>query len=217
MRKALPIFTAFAAGLLVGIRWTTPVAEDREAAGDARSGTVLCRSTGGDSASGAEEPSAQCGEPSQVGDEAVVPPPTVEVIADGSPAPEMSAAHAVRQKRRRAAREAKDRERQDFLLSLNLDLLTDSQRKVHALYVEANETCVVLRKEISALRAAGKEVPADLQSRLADAESVLHADREAEQHALREAAARVAGLDEQVIRRLLDDIRSIDRIVGTER
>ena len=129
----------------------------------------------------------------------------------------MSAAHAVRQKRRRAAREAKDRERQDFLLSLNLDLLTDSQRKVHALYVEANETCVVLRKEISALRAAGKEVPADLQSRLADAELVLHADREAEQHALREAAARVAGLDEQVIRRLLDDIRSIDRIVGTER
>ena len=110
----------------------------------------------------------------------------------------------------RAARKAAADNRQDFLSSLNLDLLTEEQRRVHALYVEANETRNALRKEISALRREGKEIPADLQVRLADAESVLCADREREQGALREAAARAAGLDESAVRQLTKDLMLID-------
>ena len=145
--------------------------------------------------------------------EAAVPPPTVETIVDSSPAPEteVMAAHAARQARRRAAREAKENERQDFLSSLNLDLLTAEQRKVHELYVEANKTRNTLRREISSLRREGKEVPAELQSRLADAESVLRADRETERRILDEAAARAVGLDESAIRKLLEDMQSINQ------
>ena len=126
-------------------------------------------------------------------EEAAVPPPTVETIADSSPAPE-----------------PEENERRDFLSSLNLDLLTAEQRKVHALYVEANETRNALRREISALRREDKEVPAELLSRFADAESVLRADREREQTALREAAARAVGLDETAVRRLMEDLESIE-------
>lgn len=145
-------------------------------------------------------------------EEVAVPPPTVEAVIDNSPAPEpeVLAAHAARQARRRAAREAKERERRDFLSALNPDLLTAEQRKTHALYVEANETRTAVRKEISALRATGKEVPVELQARLADAESVLCADREAELRALREAAARAVGLDEAAVRQLMEDLTSIE-------
>lgn len=148
-----------------------------------------------------------------------VPEPTVKVVVDNSPAPEpeILAAHAARRARRRAAREAKEKSRQDFLSNLNLDLLTAEQRKVHELYVEANATSMSLRKEISALRATGEDVPAELQSRLADAESVLRADRDAELRALREAAARATGLDETAIRQLMDDLQSIEGVFGSAR
>ena len=56
-----------------------------------------------------------------------------------------------------------------------------------------------------------EEVSAELQSRLADAESVLRADREREQGALREAAARATGLDEPAVRQLMTDLMSIDK------
>ena len=113
--------------------------------------------------------------------------------------------------KRQAAREAKERERNDFLSTLNLDLLTDEQRKAHELYVKANATRAAVRKEISVLRAAGKEVPADLQARLSDAESVLRVNRDTERRALREAAARAAGLEESAVRQLLEDLLSIER------
>lgn len=160
------------------------------------------------------EVASQLGEPSQAGDGVgVEPPPTVEVMVDDSPEPatEITAAHAARQVRRQEARETRENSRRDFLSDLNLDLLTAEQRKVHALYVEANETRSALLKEIAALRKEGGEVPAEMQSRLADAESVLRADREREQDALREAAARAAGLDESAVRQLMKDLAAIEK------
>jgi len=112
--------------------------------------------------------------------------------------------------RRQAAREAKLKERKDFLSELNLDLLDDGQRKTHALFLEALQVQESVGKEIADLRAVGREVPPGLQSRLADAQSVLRADCEAERRALREAAARAAGLDEKTVRQLTDDLLSID-------
>ena len=112
----------------------------------------------------------------------------------------------MRRVRRQVAREAAERRRQDFLSSLNLELLTAEQRERHLLYLEARKTCDAARKEVSDLRAAGKEVPEILQTRLADAEAVLRADREGELRILREAAARAAGLDEKAIPQLMEDL-----------
>jgi len=137
----------------------------------------------------------------------------VEVVTDTSPAPspEISAAHAARRAGRQAAREARSEERWDFLSSLNLDLLTAEQRARHALYLEAIEAYDAARKEIAALRADGKDVPAALQSRLTDAQSVLRADHDAELRALKEAAARARGLDEASVRLMLEDLAAIER------
>ena len=200
MKKAFPVAVAFAVGLSAGFWWTKPAAEVCELTNSAESEDIQNRVDGDESSAGEEK------------EEVAVPPPTVEAVIDNSPAsePEILAAHAARQARRRAAREAKERERRDFLSALNPDLLTAEQRKTHALYVEANETRTAVRKEISALRAAGKEVPVELQARLADAESVLCADREAELRALREAAARAVGLDEAAVRQLMEDLTSIE-------
>jgi len=139
----------------------------------------------------------------------------VEVMTDNSPAPspEISAEHAARQARRAAARAAQEETRWDFLSTLNLDLLTDSQRKTHEMFLEAQKVRDEAAAEIRRLRAAGEEVPADLQSRLADAQSVLRADHEAEYRILREAAARAAGLDETAVRQLMEDLRSIDGVL----
>lgn len=200
MKKVLPLFIAFAIGLSAGFWWTKPAAEVCELTNSAESEDIQNRADGDESSAGEEK------------EEVVVPPSTVEVDVDNSPAsePEILAAHAARQARRRTAREAKERERRDFFSTLNPDLLTAEQRKTHALFVEANETCTAVRKEISALRVASKEVPAELQARLADAESVLCADREAELRALREAAARAAGLDEAAVRQLMEDLTAIE-------
>lgn len=200
MKKAFPVAVAFAVGLATGVWWTKPAAEVCKLANSAESEDIQNRADADEFSAGEEK------------EEIVVPPSTVEVDVDNSPAsePEILAAHAARQARRRAAREAKERERGDFLSALNSDLLTAEQRKTHALYVEASETCTAVRKEISALRASGKAVPVELQSRLADAESVLRTDREAELRALREAAARAAGLDEAALRQLMEDLTSIE-------
>ena len=212
MKKALPIVLAFAVGLAVGVLWTKSAAK----IGESSNAVELAETQGLEGKD--EVPACDAGEtcPSEdppPEEEAAVPPPTVETIVDNSPPPEpeVLAAHAARQARRRAAREAAENERHDFLSSLNLDLLTAEQRKVHELYVEANKTRNTLRREISALRREGKEVPAELLSRLADAESVLRADREREQGALREAAARATGLDEPAVRQLMTDLMSIDQ------
>lgn len=204
---------AFGLGLTIGVCWpkSAPVADSGDADVVEAEGELAEQ---GDETSSSQDDvvAPEVTKPSVPEDESV-PPPTVEVIADASPSPspEILSAHAARQARRRAAREAKEKERQDFLATLNLDLLTVEQRKMHELYVEANATRATLRKEISALRAAGEEVPADLQSRLADAESVLRADRNAELRALREAAARAAGLDGKALRQLMDDLASIEK------
>ena len=213
MKKALPIVLAFAVGLAVGVLWTKSAAK----IGESPNAVELAETQ--DLEGKDEVPAGDAGEtcPSEdppQEEEAAVPPSTVETIVDNSPPPEpeVLAAHAARQARRRAAREAAENERHDFLLSLNLDLLTAEQRKVHELYVEANKTRNTLRREISALRRKGKEVPAELLSRLADAESVLRADRDREQDALREAAARATGLDEAAVRRLMEDLKSIEKM-----
>lgn len=213
MKKALPIVLAFVVGLAVGVLWTKSAAKIGESPNAVEAAEAQNREVKDDASSG------DAGEPCPFedpppGKEAVVPPPAVETMVDSSPVsePEVLAAHAARQARRRAAREAAENERRDFLSSLNLNLLTAEQRKVHALYVEANETRNALRKEISALRREGKAVPTELQSRLSDAESVLRADREREQGALREAAARATGLDEQAVRQLMTDLMSIDKV-----
>lgn len=215
MKTVFSMGLAFVVGLVGGVLWTKSATEPL--GGSINKGKSPCQQvSGGDlircgvdavSTDERREDSARAEE------EDSVPPPTVETIVDSSPAPEpeIAAAHAARQARRRAAREAAENERQDFLSSLNLDLLTAEQRKVHALYVEANETRNALRREISALRREGKEVSAELQSRLADAESVLRADREREHGALREAAARATGLDEPAVRQLMKDLMSIDK------
>jgi len=170
------------------------------------------------------ETSRQRGEACQSEDprqpEELVPPATVEVVyADDSsePSPEISAAHAARRARRQAAREAREKNRQDFLSNLNPDLLTSEQRSRHELYLEATKTRDAARKEIVALRTEGKPAPEELQSRLADAESVLRTDRDAEHRALRGAAARAAGLDETAVRQLMDDLGSIDGVFGQKR
>ena len=215
MEKALPIVVAFVVGLAVGVWWMRSASKPTGVSADEgqpsrlqASGVDLTRH-GGDVVSADERGEGSASQE----EETVVPPPTVETIVDNSPPPEpeVLAAHAARQARRRAAREAAENERHDFLSSLNLDLLTAEQRKVHELYVEANKTRNTLRREISALRREGKEVPAELLSRLADAESVLRADREREQGALREAAARATGLDEPAVRQLMTDLMSIDQ------
>ena len=209
--KTLKLLVAALVGLVFGVLWTRSAAKIGESPNAVEAAGTQTRETKDDVSSG------DAGEPCLSEDllqekEAAVPPPTVETIVDSSPPPEaeVMAAHAARQARRRAAREAKENERRDFLSSLNLDLLTAEQRKVHELYVEANKTRNTLRREISSLRREGKEVPAELQSRLADAESVLRADREREQTALREAAARAVGLDETAVRRLMEDLESIE-------
>ena len=211
MKKAFSLLVAFAVGLAVGVWWPKPAAEVNELPNIAESEVILERASDG-KGSVDEEKEAWQPEVRSEDEKVGVPPPTVETIVDSSPAPEpeVLAAHAVRQARRRAAREAKETERREFLSALNLDLLTVEQRKTHALYVKANETRAAARKAISALRAAGKEVPAELQTQLADAESVLRADREAELCALREAAARAAGLDEAAVRQLMSDLSSIE-------
>ena len=209
--KTLKLLVAALVGLAFGVLWTKSAAKIGESPNAVEAAEAQNREVKDDASSG------DAGEPCPFedpppGKEAVVPPPTVETMVDSSPVsePEVLAAHAARQARRRAAREAAENERQDFLSSLNLDLLTAEQRKVHALYVEANKTRNSLRKEISALRREGKAVPAELQSRLSDAESVLRADREREQGALREAAVRATGLDEMAARRLMEDLESIE-------
>ena len=213
VKKALPIALALVVGLAVGFWLATGSGKEgsspRPQGGEAIAGG---RGKSAASAKGRAPASMFKGASQEEDDGDDVPPPTVEVMVDDSPEPaaEITAAHAARQALRQAAREAKESERQDFLSSLNLDLLTEEQRRVHALYVEANETRNALRKEISALRREGKEIPADLQVRLADAESVLCADREREQGALREAAARAAGLDESAVRQLTKDLMLID-------
>lgn len=210
--KTLKLLVAALVGLAVGVLWTKSAAKIGESPNAVEAAEAQDREVEDDASSGdAGEPCPPEDPPQE--EETAVPPPTVETIADSSPAPEpeVLAAHAARQARRRAAREAAENERRDFLSSLNLDLLTAEQRKVHALYVEANETRNALRREISALRREGKEVSAELQSRLADAESVLRAEREREQGALREAAARATGLDEPAVRQLMTDLMSIDK------
>ena len=209
MKKAFSLLVSFAVGLAVGVWWPKPAAEVGESPNAAESEEIQNRA---DEASSGEEQEVRQSEVQSQEEEVAVPSPTVEAVVDSSPAsePETLAAHAVRQARRRAAREAKENERHEFLSALNLDLLTVEQRKTHALYVKATETRAAARKAISALRAAGKEVPAELQSQLADAESVLRADREAELCALREAAARAAGLDEAAVRQLMSDLSSIE-------
>ena len=211
MKKAFSLLVAFAVGLAVGVWWPKPVSEVAASQNAAESEGVRGR-VDADKGSSDEGEESRQSEVQSEDEKVVVPPPTVETIVDSSPAPEpeVLAAHAVRQARRRAAREAKEAERHEFLSALNLDLLTVEQRKTHALYVKANEIRAAARKAISALRAAGKEVPAELQTQLADAESVLRADREAELCALREAAARAAGLDEAAVRQLMSDLSSIE-------
>ena len=211
MKKTLLMIALFAAGLAVGVWWARPVAEGGESPNAEEPAETQSRADEAESSSGEEGEDCQS-EVRPQEEEVVVPPPTVEVIVDNSPEPEpeVLAAHVARQKRRRAAREADEKRRHDFLSTLNLDLLTDEQRKRHLLFVEANETRNAVRKEISALRAAGKEVSAELQRRLADAESVLRTEREAEQRALRETAARAAGLDEAAVRQLMSDLLSIE-------
>jgi len=185
-RSALIVLVAFAAGVGVGVfvDEMVPIASEevRDSASDAVETTVS---------------------------EAVV-----EVMTDNSPVPsqEISAAHAARQARRAAARAAKEGSRRDFLSSLNFDLLTDSQRKTHELFVEAQKVRDEVAAEVRRLRAAGEDVPTELQSRLAAAQSVLRAGRDAECRALREAAARAAGLDENGVRQLLDDLNSIEAV-----
>ena len=217
MKKAFPIVVSFAVGLAAGVWWTKLVpgrGEDTASAvpcADVEGGRLDAKSSPRQDKGGFVQ--SECGkDTASTEEEVAAPPPTVEVVVDDSPAsePEMISAHAARQVRRRLAREAKERERHDFLSVLNPDLLTAEQRRTHALYIEANETRTAARKEISSLRAAGKEVPAKLQTQLADAESVLRSDREAEQRLLREAAARAAGLDEPEVRRLLEDLQAID-------
>ena len=214
MKKALPVVLAFAVGLAVGVLWTKSAAKSPSGSVEGGKSTRQQASGMDSTRRGKDVVSAdERGESSAPTDEeAAVPPPTVETIVDSStaPEPEVLAAHAVRQARRRAAHEAAENERHDFLSSLNLDLLTAEQRKVHALYVEANKTRDALRKKIFSLRRDGKEVPMELQSRLADAESVLCADRERERGALREAAVRAAGLDEAAVRRLVEDLELIE-------
>ena len=203
---------AFALGAGVGVWW----------AGGHPEGSADTLSPAVPVGHGSEEPSAVANPDNVVSvgggtdeDSSPAVESTVEVIVDNSPAPEpeILTAHAARQARRRAAREQQAKEQRDFLSALNDELLTPAQRKVHALYVEASEVRDSLRKEISALRAAGEEVPAEMQARLAEAESVLRADRDAELRALREAAARAAGIDESAIRQLIEDLASIEAVL----
>ena len=217
MKKALQTIVAFAAGLAVGVWWVRSPAdaggrgEDVASTNHGIDAKTSLRPDKGDPVSlKSEEGTAPAEE------EVAAPAPTVEVLVDNSPAPEpeILAAHAARCAKRQAAREAKEKERREFLSTLNLDLLTDEQRKAHELYIKANATRAAVRKEISALRAAGKEVPADLQARLSEAETVLRVDRDAERHALREAAARAAGLEESAVRQLMEDLMSIERTLG---
>ena len=214
MKKVIPILAAFVLGLASGAFWmyspSLPASESAgpecsvgsETAGDAggRQQTVDTV-TAGDSAI-----STETDEP--------VPPATVETIVDDTPDPtsDVSAAHAARRLQRQAAREKAANDRRDFLADLNRDLLTSEQLAIHDLYLEAVKTRNAVREEISSLHAAGKEIPAEMQRKLADAESVLRSDRETEMRILREAAARAAGLQESDVRQLLEDMNAIDKL-----
>ena len=214
MKKVIPILAAFVLGLASGAFWmhspSLPASESAGSECSVKSETVgdaggrqqtVDTVTAGDSAI-----STETDEP--------VPPATVETIVDDTPDPtsDVSAAHAARRAQRQAAREKAANDRRDFLADLNRDLLTSEQLAIHDLYLEAVKTRNAIREEISSLRAAGKEIPAEMQWKLADAESVLRSDRETEMRILREAAARAAGLQESDVRQLLEDINAIDKL-----
>ena len=204
--KALPAFVAFAAGVGCGFWWAGSGVKGSAPAGEVPSSGPTCRN-GRSSETLRPSPVREVREDDGES-ESVEASASVERVSDSSPAvePELAAAHEMRRVRRQVAREAAERRRQDFLSSLNLELLTAEQRERHLLYLEARKTCDAARKEVSDLRAAGKEVPEILQTRLADAEAVLRADREGELRILREAAARAAGLDEKAIPQLMEDL-----------
>lgn len=214
MRSLFVILPAFLLGAGVGV-WWAGVPSERSA--DVVSPTVVVPS-GGNS----EELSVGANPDNVVsvggvvdegGDSAAES--TVEEFIDNSPTDcEALSAHAQRSARRRAAREQENRERRDFLSDLNVDLLTSEQRQVHARFCEALAERDSAGSEIAALRATGKEVPAELQTRLADAEAVLRADRDVELRVLREAAARAAGLDETAVRQPAEDLDSIDGVMS---
>ena len=211
--KALPVFVAFAAGAGCGLWWSESGAKAPSPASVAPSSRPACRSA---RSSEVRRPLPAYGGNGE--SESVQASASVELVSDGPPAaePEVTAAHEMRRVRRQAAREATEMRRLDFLSSLNLDLLTDEQRKRHLLYLEARVACDAVRKEVADLRAAGREMPESLQTRLADAESVLRADHEGELRIVREAAVRAAGLDERAVRQLMEDIAAIDGAFGKD-
>ena len=215
MRKALQMSAAFGLGLALGFGWGKPSAvAGLSSRREIERGSPVC--DGAEAASAERGASAKDAAETVRREETSVPLPSVELTVDDAsePEPAMAAAHASRRARRLAARAAREKERSDFLASLNLDLLSPEQRARHALYLEANAKRDLLRRKISALRAAGKAVSEVAQAELADAEAVLRADREAELRALREAAARAVGLDEAAVRQLMENLTSVENVFG---
>ena len=197
------MLAAFAMGIVVGAWWKS---------GDEKLLVVTCATPeleeyGSDAFSVADSAVDTIADESS-------PAAVVEEVADNSPAPDASvtAAHQARRAQRAAARAAKKEQRRDFLASLNLDLLTSDQQKVHAEYTEAVMVRDAALREIAALIARGEEVPAELHDRLNDAVSVVRADADEEHALLRAAAARAAGVDETRILGLLSDLESVDEL-----
>ena len=110
----------------------------------------------------------------------------------------------------RVARKAAAANRQEFLDSIDLSLLTEGQRKTHVAYADALAARQEARERLAAARRTGAAVSDADRAQLQAAERVIREQGEAERAALFEAAARSVGFENaEDLKRFRETILSI--------
>ena len=121
------------------------------------------------------------------------------------------------QKRRKAQLEAMKKalaERKDFLRSIDDELLTEEQRKVHAAYRTALTVREAARERIRQATASGGEADAEDYRLMNQAERAIRENARAEHAALREALGRSLGISAAELPTFTETLKSIDEAVG---
>jgi len=157
------------------------------------------------------------GEPAPASKREAASPVVVTIEEATEATPELTAAHQRRQARRRESLLAREGAQRDFFQSVNPDWMTESQKALHAEFIEARTLRDELREQVRELRRSGQDVPPELQARMNEAQSVLKADYEDERKALISAAARAYGVEEEQIPYLLLDLDAIRTNLPTRR
>ena len=110
----------------------------------------------------------------------------------------------------RAARKAAADNRQNFLDSIDLSILTEEQRKTHAAYADALAARQEARERMAAARRTGAAVSDSDRAQLQAAERIVREQGEAERAALLEVAARSVGVENaEDVKRFRETILSI--------